>query len=264
MEDEDALTFLSEAKEITILDIACGAGTASIGVVDFILQQFKAGIISRKTPLTLSFIFNDIEPNCVRAAKNHFIIVNDLLSECKSCVKIGTIESCAASISDVIPFLKNKSKLKQFNLMVMAHPFDPILYHAEKALEVDPGCKDPLIHARPCDRPKILGDFYIELGKCADPYFSRALLVQENRYSPLLPICLPSGDLKVIRALMEQEAMRPDCPANTMKVPFAYCGFGYGYPNRRVSRHVVPLPIPHMVDMRNCFKETRSEEYEEI
>jgi hypothetical protein len=263
-EDEEAMTFLSETDKIVILDLACGAGTASIGVVDFILQQLKEGTISRKSPLKLSFIFNDIEPNCVKSTKKHFGIINDLLSEHKDFLRIGTIETCAASISEVISFLKNKSKLKRFNLMVMAHPFDPILYHAERALEVDPDCKDPLIHARPCDRPKILGDFYIELGRCADPYFSRALLVQENRYCPLLPICLPSKDLKVIRALMIQEAMRPDCPTDTMKVPFGYCGFEYGYPAKRVSRYPVPQPLSHMEDMQNCFEESVSEDYEDI
>ena len=205
--DEEAESFLSQTKEFTILDLACGAGTASIGVLDFIVQLIKSENIKRNNPLTLSFILNDVEPGCTKAAKSHFEILKKIISSYKLPLRIGKIEVSTNSISDILSYLRSKSTLRKFNLMVMAHPFDPILYHAEKVLEVDPNCTDPIVHARPCDRPGLLGDFYINLGEFADPYFSRALLVQENRYCPLLPVCLPSNELKVIRTLMEQEAI---------------------------------------------------------
>jgi len=253
--DDEALTFLSQTREIVILDLACGAGTASIGALDFILQLLKGEIIERKIPLRISVILNDIEPNCVKAAQRHFGILGDLLRNYKALMEMGTIETCCASISNVLSFLNTRSNLRKFHFMVMAHPFDPILYHAEKALEIDPQCSDPIVHARPCDRPGILGDFYMNLGESADPYFSRALLVQENRYCPLLPICVPSSDLKVIRTYMEQEALRPDCPTETMKVPFGYCAFKYAFNNQNLTRYPVPQPLPHMSEMQNYFQE---------
>jgi len=254
--DEEALTFLSQTREIVILDLACGAGTASIGVLDFILQLLKGKIIERKIPLRISVILNDIEPNCVKASQRHFGILGELLRNYNVPLTVGTIETCSASISNVLSFLKTQSSLRKFHFMVMAHPFDPILYHAEKALEIDPQCSDPIVHARPCDRPGILGDFYMNLGESADPYFSRALLVQENRYCPLLPICVPSSDLKVIRTCMEQEALRPDCPTKTLAVPFGYCAFKYAFNPKNLTRYPSPQPLPHMSEMQNFFQET--------
>jgi hypothetical protein len=260
LSDEESMDFLSSSKELVIIDLACGPGTAGIGVLDFILQLVLKGIIIRKTPLKISVILNDIQPNCTKAAKSNYYLLKEMLPEYSSNIQIEKVEICNASITEVLSYYKSKKSNQKFNLMVMAHPFDPILYHAEKVLEIDPDCKDPIVHARPCDRPGILGDFYMKLGAFSDPYFSRALLVQENRYSPLLPICIPSRDLKVIRTNMEQVAIRPDCIKKTMKVPFAYCAFKYAYKKNTCSRYPVPQPLPHLEGMLNCFDEDFQDE----
>ena len=255
MSDDESIDFLSRTNEYKILDLACGIGTAGIGVIDFLVRLISNKIVKRENPLKVSVILNDIQPNCTKAAKSNLTILRKLIQRFTSHLRLGDIEICNASISEVLNYLSGKSKIEKFNLMVMAHPFDPILYHAEKALEVNPECTDPIVHARPCDRPGILGDFYMRLGEFADPYYSRSLLVQENRYSPLLPICLPTGNLKVIRTYMEQEALRPDCPTETMKVPFAYCAYKYSYSTEGFSRYPITQPLPHMEDMKNCFEE---------
>ncbi len=255
--DDESLYFLSKSRDFTIIDLACGLGTASISALDFIFQIIRLNIIKRQTPLTVSFILHDLENKCTEAAVSHIDILRKMLYKFMRLVRIGNVETCSASISEVLPFL-NELRHKTFNLMVMTNAFDQILIHGERALEVNPHCRDPIAYARPCDRPSLLGDLFNQLGVYSNSYFNRALLLQEWRYAPLIPVCLPSKQLQVVRTWMVQETIRPDCDYATMKVRFGYCGFHYGYSDSRLAGHPVPQPLSQMQDLTNCFEETQS------
>jgi len=261
MADKESLDYFSQIGNITVLDLACGPGTASFAFVDFILGLLRNAYIKRASPLQITIIFQDLEVNCLQAAEYHTNVLRNILSQYGNWLRISVGDTFRCSISETIN-LMNNSHIQTFDLMFLANALDPILIHGHKALELIPDCQDPIAHARPCDRPALLGNFLNNLGKYANPYYSRDLLLQENRYAPLIPICLPSQELKVIRTSMTQKTIRPDYSSETMIVPFAYCGYKYSFSNKAISNYPIPQPLACLENFANCFGE--NDYYESI
>lgn len=255
--DKESFDYFSQTGNITILDLACGAGTASFAFVDFIIGLIKQGFVQRKYTLSIKIVFQDIEMNCVQSAENHAKILNDSLRQQSNVFQISAEDSLPCSLIETLKLINN-SRIRFFDLILFSNAFDQVLIHGEKALEIIPACSDPIAHARPCDRPAILGDFWNSLGRYANPYFSRVLLLQENRYSPLMPISLPSQGLKVIRTSMIQKTIRPDYSGETMIVPFAFCGYKYCYSNKGITNYPTPHSIAYLDNLTNCFYENDS------
>lgn len=100
--------------------------------------------------------------------------------------------------------------------------------------------------------------FLQQLGAYANPFFSRALFLQEWRYSPLMPITLPSRDLKVPWTRMVQEVLRPDVEAKTMPMRFCYCGCRYAFTQNWFRPKQEPQSLPTLEDATSYFMDERS------
>lgn len=253
--DEQSLNHLTEANQLTVVDLACGPAMASVATIDYLVQLLRSGLLTRRTPLTVSIVLNDLKPACVRAASRILRITKRLVASSGVPLRIGSIESFVGSVLEVAPLFQRSSR-SVFHLLCFSNAFDHVLIYGEEALKENPSCSDPIASARPCDRPALLADFFVTLGRYVDPAFSRALFLQEWRYSPLIPIALPSRDLKVIRTRMTQGVYRPDVQEETMPVRFCYCGCQYGYPPDRFSPTPQLLPLPVFDEVESYFTET--------
>jgi hypothetical protein len=251
--DHDSLHYLSQARELTIVDLASGPGMASIATVDFLLQVLKARLLNRNAPLYISFLLNDLKSACLEAAIENVKLVSKLLASERQPLRVGHVETFEGSLTGILPFLDHERTT--FDLLCFANAFDLVLIHGERVLEDDPTSSDPIARARPCDRPAILADFFQQLGSHANPYFSRALFLQEWRYSPLMPIALPSRNLKVIRTRVIQEVLRPDVPDETMSVRFCYCGCRYAFATDRFPPKQELQSLPALEDAPSYFME---------
>lgn len=227
---------------------------ASVATVDFLYQILRSGVLSRVTPLTVSFILNDLKPACVRAALRILQIVARKVGASGLPLRIGPVEGFVGSIMETLPHLQRAGR-PTFDLVCFSNAFDHVLIYGEEALKENPSCADPIASARPCDRPSLLAGFFAALGRYANPAFSRALFLQEWRYSPLMPIALPSRDLKVIRTRMIQRVYRPDIEGETMPVRFCYCGCRYGFPQDRFCPELQLLPLPGLDEAESYFSE---------
>ena len=232
--DEESINYLSQAREITVIDMACGAGMASVGLIDFIQQAMKDGIIQREAPLTVHFVLNDLNEPCVAAARKSIELVRQMLASKDRQLHIGSVHGYTGSVSGIVPFIK-ETQTRAFDLYFFCNAFDHVLMYGHKALEKDPQCSDPIAHARPCDRPALLAKLFQQLGTYANPYFSRNVLMQESRHCHLISVALPDRELKVTHTWMNQETDRPDVETPTMNVRFGYCGCKYGFSNRNFS-----------------------------
>lgn len=67
--DTESLDHIRRTDRLTVLDLACGPAMASVATVDFLHQILESGVLSRETPLTVSFLLNDLKPACVQAAQ---------------------------------------------------------------------------------------------------------------------------------------------------------------------------------------------------
>jgi len=254
--DDESLHYLSQAREFTIVDLACGPGMASIATVDFLLQLLKSGILQRKTCLDLSFILNDLKTACLEAALENLNLVRKLLASEGQPLHIGRVDSFKGSLMEIQPFLERQRKT--FDLLCFANAFDHVLIYGERVLEDDPTSSDPIARARPCDRPAMLADFFQQLGTHANPFFSRALFLQEWRYSPLMPIALPSRELKVVRTRMIQEVLRPDVEEKTMPVRFCYSGCRYAFAQNYFPPRQELQSLPTLEDVTSYFMDEGS------
>lgn len=260
--DEESHQFLETTGELTILDLACGPATASIATVDFLVQLLRHRLLERRSALRVNFILHDLHAASIRAAERNIAILRRLLSGSFSEVQVGNVQSSIGSISEIMPVL-NTSSPKRFEVMILANAFDQILIHGDAVLEEDPTSTDALAHARPCDRPHLLAELIDSIGAYANPFFSRALLLQESRYANLIPLCLSLSDLEVTRTSIAQATVRPDIEQPTFYSPFGFCGFCYRYganganaPNRPTAR---PLDI---LEGRASFSERNNSEFE--
>ncbi|HUT24071.1 MAG TPA: hypothetical protein VM492_07005 [Sumerlaeia bacterium] len=240
--DEESIRYLSQTGELTVIDMACGAGMASVGIIDFLNQAIKAGIVRRQTPLTVSFVLNDLNEPCVIAAKNALEIVRRILGVGNRQMQIGSVSAYTGSVSGIIPFIEETDS-RPFDLLFFCNAFDHVLMYAHKALEKDPNCSDPIAHARPCDRPAFLAGLLQGLGAYANPMFSRSVLMQESRHCHLISVALPDRNLRVTHTWMTQETDPPDVSTPTMNVRFAYCGCRYGFPTMTLSATQEMLPL---------------------
>lgn len=222
--------------------MACGAGIASVALIDFIHQLIKSGIIQRQSPLTISFVLNDLNESCVTAAGKSLQLVKQILLSTNRNIMIGSVMQCTGSVSEVLPFLRDSS-FCCFNFLFLCNAFDQILVHGHRALEKNPYSTDPIVHARPCDRPSLLADLLQQLGVYSDSYFSRVILLQESRNFPLISVTLPSHHLRITRTWMVQETDRPDVDKPTLNVRFGYFGGRYGFTNKNFCHTPELLPF---------------------
>jgi len=233
LSDQEAVDYLSQAREITVLDMACGAGTASVGFVDFIDRALNGGVIQRQTPLTISFLVNDLNEPCVAAARKSLDLVQRILHTRNRNILIGSVRPIAGSVSEVETYLRDSSA--QFDLLFLCNAFDQILVYGNRVTEKNPHSVDPIARAQPCDRPALLASLFQKLGAFANTYFSRVVLLQESRHYSLISVALPDRSLKLTRTWMVQETDRPDVEKPTMNVRFGYCGCRYGFSNQKFS-----------------------------
>jgi SAM-dependent methyltransferase len=252
--DEESLRYLSQTDEFIVLDLACGPGMASIATLDFLIQAFRAEKIDRESPLTVSFCLNDLKKPCVEAAIANLRLAAEMLRKETANVQVGSVDACAGPLTEVVSLMTAESR-RSFDLICFSNAFDHVLIYGERVLLDYPTSKDAIAHARPCDRPKLLAEFLQGLGQWSNPFFSRAIFLQEWRHSPLMPIALPSRDLKVVKTMMEQEAVRPDVEKETLYTRFAYAGCRYGYSleNGRAIPTLQTLPIYQ--DWQSAFSE---------
>ncbi|KPL09158.1 hypothetical protein AMJ85_07115 [candidate division BRC1 bacterium SM23_51] len=251
--DNESLHYLSQTREFTVVDLACGAGMASIATIDFLLQLLKAGFLKRSAPLTVAFILNDLKSACLDAATYMLNLAESLVNESNQPLRVGLTESLKGSVTEIRSHLEHSRR--PFDFLAFANAFDHVLIYGERVLEENPGTTDAIALARPCDRPALLADFFAQIGAYSNPYFSRALFLQEWRYSPLMPIALPSRELKVIRTRMIQEVVRPDVEEKAMPVRFCYCGCRYGFARDRHPITPELQPLPSLEDATSYFME---------
>jgi hypothetical protein len=241
--NEEAIHYLSQTREITVIDLACGAGMASISFLDFLHQTLKAGIIKRQSPLIVSFFLNDLNEPCVAASRKNLELIRKILVKRSHSIQIASIQDYTGSISEVVPIIR-ETLTAPFDLLFFCNAFDHVLMYGHKAIEKNPQCTDPIAYARPCDRPALLADFFHQLGGLANPYFSRVVLMQESRHCHLISVSLPDREIPVTYSWMTQETDRPDIETPTLNVRFAWCGCRYGFPDTGGSSALELRPLP--------------------
>ena len=188
--DEESIAYFSQAREITMIDMACGTGMASVGLIDFIQQAMKGGIIQREAPLTVHFLLNDLNEPCIAAAKKNVELIRQILAEKNRLLHIGSIHGCIGSISEIVPFIK-EIQTQYFGLLFFCNAFDHVLMYGHKAIEKDPQCSDPIAHARPCDRPALLAKLFQQLGLTRILIFHETSLCRSHATPISSPLLCP-------------------------------------------------------------------------